>query len=530
MATAEGCIVRSCDISLGAFEGMVVRGPSRVTTLVEDCWVHHNGNGAGSFEGHATEDSDAWLVVRRCRLTDNNLFNWNPSWHCGGKHFGTRVFFDECEFTRAYNAPGCWFDIHQRECIVNRCYAHQNGTSGLYYEIGETGAFVNNTVEGGPHYTGISLAGSSRTLVANNLVRSSALGITVGGEGEVDGKPSRVTCHNRVLNNVLLSYDQPALAISPESDLARGNASDHNLFWSGKPPPDPGFRPFPEQTDLPTWQAQRKLDLASVIADPLIELANGRFTRLPGSPTTSGGQRLTEEALRALFAAQPMPEVVDETGSSSIREHRPPSEAFVRKVAKLLTPPPGQPMPLGPLSGDEQNRVSLPIENADFDAVTLPANGTQSPVLGWAVKGEPAPVLWHASGTGLWNWYMPSGDNVLVLPPGEGPLSVSQTLSTEMQPDTRYRLSLWAGQRIPDATLPWPKVELSLWAGERRLGTVDVPEPTIKPHHGVWVETVLTCTSGDAGGPLRIELLRSGPARAQACFDSVRLEVAPAQR
>ena len=31
---AEGCIVRNCEASLSAFEGMVVRGGKRVTTLV----------------------------------------------------------------------------------------------------------------------------------------------------------------------------------------------------------------------------------------------------------------------------------------------------------------------------------------------------------------------------------------------------------------------------------------------------------------------------------------------------------------
>jgi hypothetical protein len=521
-APADGCIVRNCEVSLSAFEGMVVRGGRRVSTVVEDCWVHHNGNGCGSFEGLGSPDSDSWLIVRRCRLTDNNLSNWNPAWHCGGKHFGTRVLFDECEFARNYNSPGLWFDIHQRDCLVNRCYAHQNGTTGLYYEIGETGAFINNLVEGGPHYTAIMLAGSSRTLVANNLVTTGAGGITVAGESIAGDPVSRVTCHNAVHNNVVLGRGQPVLTVSPEGDLARANASDHNLLWwvAGE---GTGFFGAPGAAlDLTQWQTQRGFDLASTVADPLIEVRNGRWRRLPGSPTLTGGKRLSLDDLRALFAVRPMPDIPSEEGSSSIRDHRPPTEAFVRKVAELLALDEGRPMPIGPLPQDD-GAEELTIANGGFEAPALPVNGTAEPVPSWASTGG-APLVWHAEGTGLWNWYMPSGDNVLVLPPGESDLEISQTLSETLRPSTRYRLSVWAGQKVNEAALPWPRVELALWAGDQRLASVEVPEPTIKPHYGVWVETALTYTSPPsppADRPLRIVLRRPGPARVQACFDNL---------
>ncbi|MBM3500107.1 MAG: right-handed parallel beta-helix repeat-containing protein [Armatimonadetes bacterium] len=524
-APADGCIVRHCEVSLSAFEGLVVRGGKRVSTLVEDCWVHHNGNGCGSFEGLADPDSDSWLIVRRCRLTDNNLFNWNPAWHCGGKHFGTRVLFEDCEFARNYNSPGLWFDIHQRDCIVNRCYAHQNGTTGLYYEIGETGAFINNLVEGGPHYSAIMLAGSSRTLVANNLVTSGARGITVAGESAAGDPVSRVNCHNAACNNVLLGRGQPLIGLSARGDLARGNASDHNLLWwlSGE---GTGFFEAPggPPTDLGQWQRERGLDLASRVADPRIEVQNGRWRRLPNSPSASGGKRLTAADLRAFFALRPMPDIPSEEGSSSIKDHRPPTEAFLAKVAELLAVPEGKPMPLGPLPHDD-GASELRIANADFEDPVLPPNGSAQTVPGWTAGGGLQPLVWHAEGTGLWNWYMPSGNNALVLPPGEADVEVSQTLAGTLQPERCYRVSVWAGQRIDEAALPWPQVELALWAGDMRLGVVDIPEPTIKPHFGVWVETVLTCTSPaevPLDQPLRIVLKRRGPGRVQVCFDSVR--------
>jgi len=531
-APADGCIVRNCEVSLGAFEGMVVRGGKRVSTVVEDCWVHHNGNGCGSFEGQGDPDSDSWVIVRRCRLTDNNLFNWNPSWHCGGKHFGTRVFFDECEFARNHNSPGVWFDIHERDCIVNRCHAHQNGTSGLYYEIGETGAFINNLAEGGPHYGAVSLAGSSRTLVAHNLVTSGAKGIVVGGEGKADDQVSRVACYNRVTNNVLLGRGQPLISVSPESDMVRGNVSDCNLLWQfgGATEDLPLFEgggPEGKPMSLQAWRALRQLDLSSRIVDSLIEVKNGRFARQAGSPTLAGGKALTMDDLRTTFELRPMPDIPSESGSSSIREHRPASEAFIRKVAELLAVSAGEPVPIGPIP-HEDGAVTLPIANADFENPTLPANGTTDTVSGWTSEGTT--LIWHAADTGLWNWTMPSGRNVLVLPAGSEDVGVSQTLGETLRPDMRYRLSVWAGQRINEEALPWPHVELALWAGERLLKSVVIPEPLIKPHHGVWIENVLVYTSppdAPADQPLTIALQRTGPGRAQACFDDVALSAVP---
>jgi hypothetical protein len=523
-APADGCIVRNCEVSLGAFEGMVVRGGKRVSTLVEDCWVHHNGNGCGSFEGMGDADSGSWMIVRRCRLTDNNLFNWNPSWHCGGKHFGTRIFFEECEFARNFNSPGLWFDIHERDCIVNRCHAHQNGTSGLYYEIGETGAFINNLAEGGPHYSAVPLAGSSRTLVAHNIVTSGARGITVGGESALGEPVSRVTCHNAVYNNVLLGRGQPMISVSAESDIVRSNVSDCNLLWWLSDEGTGLFEtPGGAALGLAEWQAARKLDANSRVMDPRVEVKNGRWARLPGSPSASGGKRLTAEDLRAFFAVKPMPEIPSESGSSSIRDPKPPTEAFLRKVTELLGVPEGEPVPIGPIAHDD-GAATLPIANADFENPTLPANGTTDTVAGWTAEGT-TPLIWHAADTGLWNWYMPSGSNILVLPPGEGDCSVSQELTETLRPDMRYRISVWAGQRIDQAALPWPRIALELRAGERLLNSVDIPDPMIKPHHGIWVETALVYTSPHetSGQPLRIVIRRKGSARLQACFDEVTL-------
>jgi hypothetical protein len=273
LAPADGCLVRDCEVSLGAFEGMTVRGGARISTVIEDCWVHHNGNGCGGFEGHGAADTDAWLVVRRCRFTDNNLFRWNSIWHAGRKHFGTRVFFEECEFARSHFAPGLWFDCKQRDGVVQRCYAHDNGQFGLYYEIGETGAFLNSVIEGHPHCCAVALNGSSRCLVAHNLIRAPERGIIVGWEGNIEGQAARVTCHNAVWNNLLLGGQYPLITISPERDIARGNRCDHNLLWrTDRPPEGP-----PESTwalfedtyaseskaTLNQWRERRSLDLAS---------------------------------------------------------------------------------------------------------------------------------------------------------------------------------------------------------------------------------------------------------------------------
>lgn len=352
-APADGCIVRDCEVSLGAFEGMVVRGGKRVTTLVENCWVHHNGNGCGSFEGQGDPDTDSWLHVRRCRITDNNLFNWNPAWHCGGKHFGNRVFFDECEFARQHNAPGVWFDIHNRDCIVNRCVAYDCDGFALYYEIGETGAFINNVVEGSRTCAAIGVMGSSRTLVANNAVWARERGIFVNGESRDHEPASRLTFHNTVVNNVVRGGKLDVLTLTPDHNTAGGNTSDYNLLWAVDP--DTG-QPNPKvfeggygRRDLTTWRQERNQDLATRVMDPLAAVISGRFLRRQASPTWAGGRRLGLAELRAIFAVRPMPEVAVEGGGASARDHRPASEAFLKKVAALLAVPPDQPMPVGPI-------------------------------------------------------------------------------------------------------------------------------------------------------------------------------------
>lgn len=543
-APADGCIVRDCEVSLGAFEGMYVRGGEQVTTVVEDCWVHHNGNGCGGFEGKGRHDTDAWLIVRRSRFTDNNLFNWNSSWHAGGKHFGTRVFFDECEFARNHRSPGLWFDIHQRDCIVNRCYSHDNGQFQLYYEIGETGVLLNSTAEGAPHCCAVALNGSSRTLVAHNAVAASERGIIVGWEGNVEGQTSRVTCYNAVYNNLLIGRGYPLLTISAETDIARGNLSDNNLYWRR----DADARPptawehfedsYSDNSPVPfgRWQEARGLDLASRTVDPKVEIEAGQVARAPDSPALSGGRRLTPDLVRTFFALKPMPEVTLDARSASIKDHRPPSEAFLGKVSELLRVPDDRDVPVGPLPGGAgAAAVSLHVVNASFEEPGSEVHSLWHRVVGWS-ETEDAPdgvAGWHAMGTGRWNWYPPHGNSVLVLQKPRMPtrvVSVSQVLAAVLQPNTRYRLSVWAGQRMDHALLSWPKVVLALYAGDRLLGAVDVPRPRIMPHVGVWVEHVVTYTSPRRvvpGQPLRVVISRTGSGTAQACLDNVALQSTP---
>jgi len=135
-------------------------------------------------------------------------------------------------------------------------------------------------------------------------------------------------------------------------------------------------------------------------------------------------------------------------------------------------------------------------------------------------------LVWHANGTGLWNWYPPEGGNVLVLQGGGESAAVSQTLKAALQPNTRYELSVWAGQRMDQAKLPWPHVAVALYAGDMLLKSQDVPEPTITPAYGVWVQNLLVFTSPPnvpRGQRVRITITRAGSGGAQACFDRVAL-------
>jgi hypothetical protein len=545
LAPADGCVVRDCEVSLGAFEGMYVRGGARVSTVVEDCWVHHNGNGCGGFEGHGAADSDAWLVVRRCRFTDNNLFRWNSSWHAGGKHFGTRVFFDECEFARSHYAPGLWFDCKQRDGVVNRCYAHDNGQFGLYYEIGETGAFLSNVVEGHPNCCAVALNGSSRCLVAHNLIKAPERGIIVGWEGNVEGQVARVTCHNALWNNLLLGSDFPLITISPERDIACGNRSDHNLLWlPGKAPmgsPEAGWALFEDtyaaetKATLAQWRERRGLDLASRVADPQVTWTGGELLRPGGSVAPTGGKRLTREAVEEVFALKPMPKVGSEVVSASIADHRPPTRAFLDLVTALLHTPDAAAVPLGPLPPREAVvERGIPLVNAGFEVPKLEGAGARGPVHGaWEACGAAGAVsLVRVRDTGLWNWYPPDGDQVLALTAsGTGEATCVRTvLPGVLRPTTRYTLRLWVGQPLNQAALPWPQVSVTLAAGPQVAKTQEVPEPRIGPHYGVWVEHLLVLETPPAvprDAELSLELRRSAGSGAEVCFDRLRLASSP---
>jgi hypothetical protein len=543
-SSAEGCVVRNCEVSLGAFEGMYVRGGARTTTLVEDCWVHHNGNGCGGFEGLGAADTNAWLIVRRCRFTDNNLFHWNPCWHAGGKHFGKRVFFDECEFARSNFAPGVWFDCGERDCIVNRCYAHDNGQFGLYYEIGETGAFLNNVVEGSPSCWAVALAGCSRSLVAHNLIKAPGRGVSVGGEGSADGAVARVACYNAVWNNVLLGANDPLIAISPEGDITRGNQSDGNLLWRLTAPASasqaaewPLFEygaAAETKASLPVWQRRRRLDLASRVADPRVSMAGGRFWPAAESPMASGGKHLSREIIEKLFCVKPMPAIGSDVGSASIKEHLAPSRAFLDKVTELVAVADGQAVPVGPLP-HRATATPLAVPNGGFEQPRIETDGGSGSLPIWRIKaGSPAAAfVWRASGTGLWNWYPPDGNQVLVVTAGEPapqPITLSLMLEAEQRPNTRYEVRLWAGQRINDGKLPWPRVSMALCADTALLKEQEIPAPRIGSDCGVWIENLLVFESGPSVPPGRrlvLRLYREANGPAQACFDRISVESMP---
>lgn len=356
----DGNIARNLDISLGAFQGAVIRGGQRVTTLVENCRIHHNGQSMGSFHGCGLPETDSWLTVRNCEFTDNNLFNWNSRWDAGSKHLGTRVLIENCTIARNRQSPGIWFDIHQRDCIVNRCYLSETEKYGLYYEIGETGAFINNVVEGYEHTGAIVTNGSSRTLVAHNLVVTRGRGIVVGAFGNAEGQGGRMHCHNGVFNNIVISRaGQPALTIIPEWAVSYGNESDNNILWRRLAPGSPGattpWLPMQNGDDgetmsLEKWQKTRKTDLATRIVDPRVTWRGANVTRLSNSPASSGGKRLTLDVLEKLFAVKPMPKLTAEVAAhTSIQESFPPSRAFLEKVAELLAVPEGRETPIGPI-------------------------------------------------------------------------------------------------------------------------------------------------------------------------------------
>jgi len=159
--------------------------------------------------------------------------------------------------------------------------------------------------------------------------------------------------------------------------------------------------------------------------------------------------------------------------------------------------------------------VDVPITNPGFEADPLRVGGIRTTITGWRTSpgggdGIFRPTLSDYPGG------VPEGHNVAYVNLTGN--SVRQTLSTPLDPNTTYVLSVAVGWNNND---PFAGYLVQLRAG----GTVLAEDrSSLHPAQGTWVTSTVRYTSGDAepelGAPLEIRLLSPG---VQANYDDVRL-------
>jgi len=320
--------------------------------LVEDCvaeWTNGVGarlggerntarrlvsrfNGQMGMSGHGVRN-----VMEECRLEGNNVKGYAKIWEAGGiKVVMTRGFvIRRCEAVRN-DGPGFWFDIDNRNGLVERSYAAENNGAGIFAEISETITIRNNLAvrnglknePGAWCNAGILLGEAMRCVVEHNISVGNRHGIEVRQQRirnlEADPKRDRpeekryyseghvfrhnIAAFNREYQFALFGDNAffGAKKEVPPSDLEllnpdqRGWRAENNLYFAA---PGAGLilwgakwlSKHQEFSDLDAFRSQHDLERGSVAADPLF--ANwqaGNVNLHPQSPAKKLGAGFTE--------------------------------------------------------------------------------------------------------------------------------------------------------------------------------------------------------------------------------------------
>ena len=310
--------------------------------LVEDCvaeWTNGVGarldgerntarrlvshfNGQMGMGGHGIQN-----VMEECRLEGNNVKGYKKGWEAGGiKIAMSRGFvIRRCEAVRN-DGPGFWFDIDNRDGLVEHSYSAENHGAGIFAEISETITIRNNLAvrnglkdeRGSWCNAGILLGEAMRCVVEHNISVGNRHGIEVRQQSvrtlEADPKRDRpeekryyseghvfrdnIAAFNREYQFAVFG-DNPFFGAKKEGspqDLElwnpdkRGWRAENNLYFAG---PGAGLilwgaKWLPkhrEYRDLKTFEAEHHLEQGSMVADPLfVNWEAGDFKLKAGSP------------------------------------------------------------------------------------------------------------------------------------------------------------------------------------------------------------------------------------------------------
>ena len=263
-------------------------------------------------------------VMEECRLEGNNVKGYRKGWEAGGiKVVMTQGFvIRRCQAVRN-DGPGFWFDIDNRDGLVENSYSAENFGAGFFAEISGPVTIRNNLAvrnglkdePGSWCNAGILLGEAMHCVVEHNISVGNRHGIEVrqqrireaGSRGP--SREKRCYSDGHVFRDNIAAFNKEyqfavfgdntffgaKKEVSPE-DLEllnpdkRGWRAENNLYFAA---PGEGLilwgaKWLPkhlEYRDLKTFQAEHHLEQGSKVADPLfVNWEAGDFKLKPGSP------------------------------------------------------------------------------------------------------------------------------------------------------------------------------------------------------------------------------------------------------
>jgi parallel beta-helix repeat protein len=253
-----GSVVEDCLIEWSAGRGIDIKGDGSVMRRCTVRFCGQMGLGGGMSRDVLIEDVD---------LIGNNTKH--SSFVCM-EQGGCKICRATAWTMRRVRAlgndgPGIWFDIDNRDCIIERCWCQGNSGPGIMYEISWSGTIRNNVcvANGFPHRHDVRFDSAETSVGAiepiygqgilvqksqgcrvlhNTCVGNRRCGIELRhhpyGIWDPQQRSSAALGGNEVLNNLCCdnAWEQvvatPVPALPGQRELVQPNRIDHNLYFT----------------------------------------------------------------------------------------------------------------------------------------------------------------------------------------------------------------------------------------------------------------------------------------------------------
>ena len=319
-------LIQDCMVEWTNGRGLRLAGTRNVASRISS--IHNGHIGMASHGvGNRIEDS---------RLIGNNVKDFSKGWEAGGiKIAVSRNFVITRTVAVENDGPGIWFDIDNRDSVVEQCYTADNDGPGIEIEISEhitarNNLCIRNGLKDEPgkwQYAGILLGESMYCNVEHNVCVGNEIGIEVRQQKVRHLDPDQtqdragpktyysdglVIRNNIAGNNLLWQFalfgDNEFFGGEPgpsAEDLAllnpdqRGWKMGYNDFYAA---PGQGlalwgasWKPKHEQyTDLTAFEQKHHLGGNSIVADPeFVDPTSGDFHFRSNSPAKAIGAGFT---------------------------------------------------------------------------------------------------------------------------------------------------------------------------------------------------------------------------------------------